>query len=140
MKVSFLKKGLAIFFVALSSVVFFSGCMTTRREPVQGASKERYMLGIYSAEFPCDLRMLDKAVRETCSKARLIEINRENKMNACEYLYKDINNIRVHIVLNELKDGSVKIKIKVGATGDKESSQVLLKGIDDNLRAQGGNM
>ena len=140
MKRSIISKSFGIVFIVMAGAVYLSGCATAKRETVQGASQERYLFGAYSAVFPYDMRMMDKAIRETCAKARLIEISRINHMNACEYLYKDINNIRLRINLTERKDGTVKIAIKVGATGDKESSQVLLLEIDNNLRAQGGNM
>ena len=140
MKRNFISKSFGIVCIVMAYAVYLSGCTTTKREPVRGASQERYLLGTYSAVFACDLRMMDKAVRETCAKAHLIEILRTNNMNACEYLYKDINNIRLRINLEERKDGTVMIKIKIGSTGDKESSQVLLLEIDNNLRAQGGNM
>ncbi|MBQ7651036.1 MAG: DUF3568 family protein [Victivallales bacterium] len=140
MKRNFISKSFGFVCIVMAGMAYLSGCATTKREATQGASQERYLLGTYSAVFACDLRMMDKAVRETCAKAHLIEMNRINHMNACEYLYKDINNIRLRINLEELKDGTIKIKIKVGSTGDKESSQVLLIEIDNNLRAQGGNM
>ena len=140
MKSNIIGKGLGIVCIVLATAVFLSGCTTTKSQPVQGASREKYMFSVYSAVLPYDMRMVDKAVRETCAKARLIEMGRTNNMNSCEYLYKDINNIRLRINLKEFKDETVEIKIKVGATGDKESSQMLLLEIGNNLRAQGGNM
>ena len=139
MKKDIISKSFGIVFI-MAGLAYLSGCATPKRETTQGASQERYLLGTYSAVFACDLRMMDKAVRETCEKAHLIELPRVHYMNACEYHYKDINNIPLRINLEELKDGKVKIKIKIGATGDKESSQLLLLEIDSNLRAQGGNM
>ncbi len=140
MERNFIRKSLGIVCVVIAGAMILSGCASTKRASSLGASQERYLLGTYSAVFACDLRMMDKAVRETCAKARLIELGRANNMNACDYLYKDINNIRLRISLEERKDGTVKIRIKVGSTGDKESSQLLLVEIDNNLRAQGGNM
>ena len=41
------------------------------------------------------------------------------------------------IDLEERKDDTVKIKRKIGSTGDKESCQLILIELDNNLRTQG---
>jgi len=130
-----MKKRIVLFGV-LASVVLFCSCSSGAKKQPGSVSQERYFLGTYSAVFQCTLRMMDKAVRETCAKSKLIEVQRSNSITTCTYLYKDINNIPLRIFVEELKDGSVKLQMKIGATGDKESSQVILLELDNNLRAQ----
>ena len=125
-----------LFSVVFASVVLFCSCQGGVKKQPSGISQERYFLGTYSAVFQCSLRMLDKAVRETCVKSRLIEVQRSNSITTCSYLYKDINNIPLRIFLEERKDGTVKLKMKIGSTGDKESCQLILLELDNNLRAQ----
>ena len=127
-----MKKALSLI-VMMSCVVVFCSCRSAAKKQPAGASQERYFLGTYSAVFPCSLRMMDKAVRETCAKARLIEVHRSNSITACTYLYKDVNNIPLKIELEERKDDTVKIKIN----SDKASCQDFLIELDNNLRTQG---
>ncbi len=131
-----MKKTLSLI-VMMSCTLLFCSCKSTAQKQPAGASQERYFLGTYSAVFPCSLRMMDKAVRETCAKSKLIEVNRSNSITTCSYLYKDVNNIPLRINLEECKDGTVKIKMKIGSMGDKESCQVILIELDNNLRTQG---
>ena len=131
-----MKKALSLI-VMMSCVAVFCSCRSAAQKQPAGASQERYFLGTYSAVFPCSLRMMDKAVRETCAKSKLIEVNRSNSITTCSYLYKDVNNIPLKIELEERKDGTVKIKMKIGSTGDKESCQLILIELDNNLRTQG---
>lgn len=130
-----MKSGIIVCLLVFAA--FISGCSSTNKDKEQiasGSRKEKYSFGTYSAEFPCNLRSMDKAVRATCEKARLIELKRENSVNACCYEYKDINNIRLEINLKENKDGSVTIKIDADS---KESSQLILIEIDNQLRNMG---
>ncbi len=131
-----MKKALSLI-VMMSCMAVFCSCRSTAQKQPAGASQERYFLGTYSAVFPCSLRMMDKAVRETCAKSKLIEVNRSNSITTCTYLYKDVNNIPLKIYLEERKDDTVKIKMKIGSTGDKESCQLILIELDNNLRTQG---
>lgn len=132
-----MKKIIGLMSLLLVVTIAMTSCRSAQPAQNGGVSQEKYRLGTYSAVFACNLRMMDKAVRETCHKACLTEIDRSNTMNACTYLYKDINGTRLHITLNELKDGRVKINMKIGAFGDKISCQSLLVELDNNLRAQG---
>ena len=131
-----MKKALSLI-VMMSCIAVFCSCRSTAQKQPAGASQERYFLGTYSAVFPCSLRMMDKAVRETCAKSKLIEVYRANSITTCTYLYKDVNNIPLKIELEERKDDTVKIKMKIGSTGDKESCQLILIELDSNLRTQG---
>ena len=131
-----MKKALSLI-VMMTCVAVFCSCRSTAQKQPAGASQERYFLGTYSAVFPCTLRMMDKAVRETCAKSKLIEVHRSNSITTCTYLYKDVNNIPLKIDLEERKDDTVKIKMKIGSTGDKESCQLILIELDNNLRTQG---
>ena len=134
-----MKKALSLI-VMMSCVAIFCSCRSTAQKQPAGASQERYLFGTYSAVFPCSLRMMDKAVRETCAKSNLIEVHRSNSITACTYLYKDVNNIPLRIELEERKDGTVKIKMRIGSTGDKESCQLILIELDNNLRLQGAQI
>ena len=129
------KSAFAVLFAAALIIV---GCATGSNAPQGNVSREKYFMGTYSAVFTSTLIALDKAVRETCSQARLREMGRRNTANSCEYLYKDVNKIPLRITLLEQKDGTVKITLKVGGvTGwDKESCQLLLVNIDSALRGQ----
>ena len=126
------------FAVLFAAVLIIAGCATSNNAPQGNVSREKYCMGTYSAVFTSTLIALDKAVRETCSKARLREMGRRNTANSCEYFYKDVNKIPLRITLEEQKDGTVKITLKVGGvTGwDKESCQLLLVNIDSALRGQ----
>lgn len=101
--------------------------------PVAGnVANESYRLGTYSAEFNSSLFNVDKAVRAACRRAKLIELSRINHGNRCTYQYKDVDENTLQIVLNE-KAGVVKIAMRIGRTGDRASSQVLLAAIAEEL-------
>ena len=104
-----MKKALSLI-VMMSCVAVFCSCRSAAQKQPAGASQERYFLGTYSAVFPCSLRMMDKAVRETCAKSKLIEVNRSNSITTCSYLYKDVNNIPLKIELEERKDGNLEFE------------------------------
>ena len=123
----------------LAAAVLLVSCATSNPPQQGNVSKERYFLGTYSAVFASSIIAVDKAVRETCSKAKLRVTERRNTANSCEYQYKDVNNIPLRITLLENKDNTVKITLKVGGvTGwDKEACQLLLVNIDSYLRSHG---
>ena len=54
--------------------------------------------------------------------------------NLSFYKYQDVDGIEVQVTIVELKEGGVRMKIRIGSMGDKESSQKLLLAIDDELR------
>jgi hypothetical protein len=54
--------------------------------------------------------------------------------NLSFYKYQDVDGIEVKVTIVELKEGGVRMKIRIGSMGDKESSQKLLLAIDDELR------
>lgn len=128
---------LSVFGVILVCLLLFSGCASSKKQQITGASQEKYLFGTYSAVFSSSLIEMDKAIRTVCRKAKLTEVSKANRANECDYLYKDINGVRLRISIVERKDGSIKIKMKVGATGDKQSCQILLLEIDSQLRSQG---
>ena len=123
----------------LVAAVLLVSCATNSAPQQGNVSSEKYFLGTYSAVFASSIIAVDKAVRETCSTAKLRITERRNTANSCEYLYKDVNNIPLRITLLENKDKSVKITLKVGGvTGwDKEACQLLLVNIDSYLRSHG---
>jgi len=123
----------------LAAAVFLAACATSNPPQQENAGRERYFLGTYSAAFTGSIIAVDKAVRETCSKAKLRLTERRNTANSCEYLFKDVNNIPIRITLLETADNNIKITLKVGGvTGwDKEACQLLLLNIDSYLRSQG---
>lgn len=123
--------------VMMAAVLSLTGCGGGNGTPVNGASQEKYLFGTYSATFTSTLMMLDKAVRETCKAERLTEVQRVNRVNSCYYHYKDINGMSLRISLEEGKNNTVRIKMKVGSTGSKEDCQKLLQEIDQQLRSQG---
>jgi len=126
-------------FVALIAAVILAACATNTAPQQGNVSREKYFLGTYSAVFANSIISVDKAVRDTCAKAKLRETGRRNTANSCEYQYKDINQIPLRITLLEQKDNTVKITLKVGGvTGwDKEACQLLLLNSDSYLRSQG---
>jgi len=137
MKSGFGLAKLGILSLLLAVSVSLTGCGGAKKQPIGGASQEKYLFGTYSALFACGMREMDKAVRETCSKAKLTLLKRTNNLNECYYLYRDINDVKLHVTILEQKDNTVKIKLKVGSTGDKESCQMILIEIDSHLRSQG---
>lgn len=110
-------------------------CRSVKPAPAPAAgnvANESYRLGTYSAEFNSTLFNVDKAVRAACRRAKLIELSRINRGNACTYQYKDVDENTLQVVLNE-KGGVVKIALHIGRTGDRASSQTLLAAIAEEL-------
>ncbi len=125
------------FFTLMVLVVVALSCVScSTLQPISAnVSNEKYRFGTYSADIETTMFYLDKAVRNACKRARLIKRVQDNRLNSCFYKYHDVNQVEVEITLKELRDGSgVKIKIRIGKMGDKESSQKLLLAIDDDLR------
>lgn len=125
------------FFALMILVVVALSCVScSTLQPISANVKnEKYRFGTYSADIETTMFYLDKAVRNACKRARLVKRVHDFRGNACFYKYYDVNQIEVEITLKELKDGSgIKVKIRIGKMGDKESSQKLLLAIDDDLR------
>ncbi len=122
-----------ILLTALIAVMFF-GCTTT--QPVTHGTKEKYSFGTYSVDYATTLLELDTAIRTTCTQAKLIEVSRINREKTCSYQYRDVNNTSLEIDTSERKDGTVRLKMRVGSTGDKEVCQTILMELEKHLLPQ----
>ena len=129
------KIALAVFVIA--SMVVISSCVT--QSPAvssQYVGSERYAVtGSYTALLNCTMFEADKAIRATAKRARFTENLRANRQNFMEYEYQDIYDGKVGMRLEETAEGPVKLVIRVGKLGDRNLSQQLLQGIDDELHA-----
>lgn len=122
--------------VAVIGLCLFSVSCQQRNEPPTSANvtNEQYSWGTYRADFDSTMFLLDKAVRNACARARLVKREQTFRGNLSFYKYQDVDGIEVKISIGELKEGGIRMKIRIGSMGDKESSQKLLLAIDDELR------
>ena len=97
-------------------------------------TNEQYSWGTYRADFDSTMFQLDKAVRNACARARLVKREHSFSGNLSFYKYQDVDGVEVKITIYEMKEGGIRMKIRIGSMGDKESSQKLLMAIDDELR------
>lgn len=121
---------------AMIGLCLFSVSCTRRNEQPTSANvtNEQYSWGVYRADFDSTMFLLDKAVRNACARARLVKREQTFSGNLSFYKYQDVDGIEVKVTIVELKEGGVRMKIRIGSMGDKESSQKLLLAIDDELR------
>ena len=122
-----------ILLTALFAVMVF-GCSTT--QPVTHGTKEKYSWGTYSGDYATSLLELHTAIRATCMQAKVIEDFRINREKSCSYQYHDVNGTRLAIDTYERKDGTVRMKMRAGGTGDKEVCQTLLMELEKHLLPQ----
>ena len=133
-------KKIASFVLAVAILTFTAGCASNSQTKVNNAAQEHYFMGTYSVIFANSMMTLDKAVIAVCARAHLLLLSKVTSANTCNYVYKDINNVELRITLEERKDDTVQMKMKVGRTGDKASCQELLKAIDEELNRQQANL
>ena len=125
--------------LVLSAVIMAlsAGCASNNNQTkVNAIGQERYFLGTYSVVLANSMMALDKAVISVCSRGHLLLISKITSANTCDYVYKDINNVELRISLEERTDDTVKMKMKVGRTGDKISCQELYAAINEEVNRQ----
>ena len=103
-----------------------------------GASAAIYRRGWYRGAVPEPLYKVDRAVRQTGRRARLIERKRTCTGYKARYRYQDLRDVKVKIKLKAATADSTKIYIRVGFWGDKASSTELFQGIEEDLRSGPG--
>ena len=114
--------------------LFGASCARNEQPTSANVTNEQYSWGTYRADFDSTMFLLDKAVRNACARARLVKREQNFSGNLSFYKYQDVDGIEVKVTIVELKEGGVRMKIRIGSMGDKESSQKLLLAIDDELR------
>ena len=120
---------------ALIGLCLFSASCRRSEPPISAnVTNEQYSWGTYRADFDTTMFQLDKAIRNACARARLVKREQTFRGNLSYYKYQDVDSVEVKITIVEQKEGGVRMKIRIGTMGDKESSQKLLLAIDDELR------
>ena len=114
--------------------LFGASCARNEQPTSANVTNEQYSWGTYRADFDSTMFLLDKAVRNACARARLVKREQTFRGNLSYYKYQDVDGVEVKVTIVEMKEGGVRMKIRIGSMGDKESSQKLLLAIDDELR------
>ncbi|MBP5673238.1 MAG: DUF3568 domain-containing protein [Lentisphaeria bacterium] len=128
-----MRNGLVL--AVMVGLCFFGvSCVKNDAPTSANVSNEQYSWGTYRADFGTTMFLIDKAVRNACLRARLTMREHTYRGNLSLYRYHDVDGAEVKITVYELRDGGVRMKIRIGSMGDKESSQKLLLAIDDELR------
>jgi hypothetical protein len=98
-----------------------------------GAATYGYVRGTYRAVLNAPLYQADRALRTVSTRAKLIERKRECTGYKASYTYADMSDVKVYFKLQAVTPETTRIYIRVGAMGDKESSQALLEAINREL-------
>jgi hypothetical protein len=100
-----------------------------------GASAAVYRRGWYRSAISAPHYQVDRAVRQTARRARLIERERTCDGHSSYYRFQDLHDVKVKIKLKAATPDSTKVYIRVGFWGDRASSMELLQGIEDDIKA-----
>ena len=127
-----MKKWILMMAVAMLAWV---GCQSSQspNQLVTSSEREAYRFGTYRAEFDTNLQRMDKVIRAVAKQAVMTQRKRENTLKSCHYLYSDINGNRVSIDAETVNDAVVRVSIRVGKTGDLESSRRLMEEINTKI-------
>ncbi len=100
-----------------------------------GATAVVYRRGWYQTAVPAPHYLVDKALRRTAQRARLIERERTCDGSRSYYLYQDLRENKVKVKLRASAPDATKVYIRVGLWGDRTSSAELFQGLQEDLAA-----
>jgi hypothetical protein len=100
-----------------------------------GASAAVYRRGWYRAAVQSPHYLVDKGLRRTAQRARLIERERTCDGYKSYYLFQDLRDVKVKIKLRASTPDATKVYIRVGFWGDRVSSQELFEGLQQDIAA-----
>lgn len=98
-------------------------------------NEQSHWHGAYTAVLNCSLFEADKAICAVAKRAHFFEQSRFNRQRLMNYEYKDMQDNKLSLRLQEIADGQIKVSIKIGKTGDVSASQEILVAIDEELQA-----
>ncbi|MFA6816807.1 MAG: DUF3568 family protein [Lentisphaeria bacterium] len=101
---------------------------------LQFISSTKYSFGTLTAYINSNLFSCDKAIRSTCQRAKLTQLSRITKYQEVQYVFRDVRNVRLLIVIDKISNNQIKISIKVDKFGNEINSRELLQAIDDDLK------
>jgi len=122
-------------YLTVASFPLLTGCTTLVVGSVAMASGYYvYSRGTYVAILDASLFDADRALRSVGKRAQFTQLNRKCDGYGCTYLYQDVNGLKVRFRLQGISPDTTKLHIRVGKLGSKDSSQDLLKAIDEELQ------
>ena len=130
------RSALALSVVTLALLV--EGCVAVAvgtAAAAGGASAAVYRRGWYRAAVQAPHYVVDKALRRTAQRARLIERERTCDGTKSNYRYQDLRDVKVKVKLRASTPDATKVYIRVGFWGDRVSSQELFQGLQDDINA-----
>ena len=126
---------LSVFTLAL----LFEGCVAVgvgaAAVAVGGTSTAIYRRGSLRAPVAAPHYIVDKALRKTATRARLIERERTCNGYKSFYVFQDLRDVKVKIKLKSGSPDSTKVQIRVGFWGNRASSQELFQGLQQDIDA-----
>lgn len=130
-------KNVCLILAIAMSLCLCSCSSNNKKKPMTTTTviNEKYSWGTYTADFNATLGQLDKAVRRTCARARLVRDFQNFRTTSVEYRFHDIEKIPVSITIKELpEDEGTRLTIRVDRWGDKDACELLVIAMDEELR------
>lgn len=129
----------ALLLSMLALTVLFEGCLAVgvgaAAVAVSGTSTAVYRRGWFRAPVAAPHYLVDKALRKTATRARLIERERTCNGYKSFYVFQDLKDVKVKVKLKSATPDSTKVQIRVGFWGNRASSQELFQGLQDDINA-----
>ena len=119
---------LSVFVLAL----MVEGCVGAGRA---GGSAAVYRRGWFRTPVAAPHYIVDKAMRKTATRARLIERERTCNGYKSFYVFQDLRDVKVKVRLKSVTPDSTKVQIRVGFWGNRASSQELFAGLQQDIDA-----
>jgi hypothetical protein len=108
------------------------GCSSTNRA---GSTASVYRRGWFRTPVAAPHYIVDKAMRKTATRARLLERERTCNGYKSFYVFQDLRDVKVKVKLKSTTPDSTKVRIRVGFWGNRASSQELFQGLQEDIDA-----
>lgn len=129
----------AVVLSLLTAALLFEGCLAigvgAAAVAVSGTSTAVYRRGWFRAPVAAPHYIVDKALRKTALRGRLIERERTCNGYKSYYVFQDLRDVKVKVKLKSVTPDSTKVQIRVGFWGNRASSQELFAGLQQDIDA-----
>ena len=130
----------AVVISLLALTVLLEGCVAVgvgAAAVAVGGGSVVYRRGWFRAPVAAPHYLVDKALRKTATRARLIERQRTCNGYKSSYVFQDLRDVKVKVKLKSVTPDSTKVRIHVGFWGNRASSQELFQGLQEDIDALG---